>query len=70
MARDHRCADLNWSRELAERRNQPKPSYEGMHLHDLYTQLRARKAASERRARLIAVGLIPSVLALIAHLNW
>lgn len=43
---------------------------QGATLHDLYVQLNKRRAARERQARLVCVGLLPSVLALVLYLNW
>ena len=69
-----RKSDLEWRRELLEKRATGRSlgisGISGATLHDLYTQLNKRRMARQRQARLVCCGLLPSVLALVLHLNW
>lgn len=77
-----RKSDTQWRAELVARKAAGQPlgtkvthlraprTRQGATLHDLYLELRKKQAARERQARLLCVGLIPSVLALVLHLNW
>ena len=65
-----RHCEHEWRRQCLNQKNQVAPTYQGPSISDLYVQLKKRQAARERQARLVCVGLLPSVLALALHLTW
>lgn len=69
-----RTRELQWHQSHVEARRVTAfrhiPIRDGVSLHNLYLQLQKHRAARERQARLVCCGLLPSVLALVLHLNW